>query len=164
MSIRFHTTLRKTYSSLNGYGKPDIIALTTAKTHYNSTTDNKSCWDECTPKASYNSTKRGKDQPFFAVYNTVTSHMGRIRTFHTDGRRDYTTEGIYPELLTLLPTYPTCPKCVPTMPALGSRTGCRYLVGLFSERSERKGIGRQYDYLLLQRSWRLRPARQRIFI
>ena len=31
MSIRFHTTLRKTYSSLNGYGKPDIIALTTAK-------------------------------------------------------------------------------------------------------------------------------------
>ena len=30
MSIRFHTTLRKTYSSLNGYGKPDIIALTTA--------------------------------------------------------------------------------------------------------------------------------------
>ena len=57
-----------------------------SKTHYNSTTDNKSCWDECNNKASYNSTKRGKDQPFFAVYNTVTSHMGRIRTFHTDGR------------------------------------------------------------------------------
>lgn len=38
-----------------------------SKTHYNSTTDNKSCWDECNNKASYNSTKRGKDQPFFAV-------------------------------------------------------------------------------------------------
>lgn len=84
-----------------------------SKTHYNSTTDNKSCWDECTPKASYNSTKRGKDQPFFAVYNTVTSHMGRIRTFHTDGRRDYTTEGIYPELLTL-------PSYVPDLPEVRS--------------------------------------------
>ena len=84
-----------------------------SKTHYNSTTDNKSCWDECTPKASYNSTKRGKDQPFFAVYNTVTSHMGRVRTFHTDGRRDYTTEGIYPELLTL-------PSYVPDLPEVRS--------------------------------------------
>ena len=89
-----------------------------SKTHYNSTTDNKSCWDECTREASYNSPKRGKDQPFFAVYNTVTSHMGRIRTFHTDGRRDYTQEGIYPELLTLPAYVPTCPKYVPTMPAI----------------------------------------------
>ena len=84
-----------------------------SKTHYNSTTDNKVCWDECTTKASYNSPKRGKDQPFFAVYNTVTSHMGRIRTFHTDGRRDYTTEGIYPELLTL-------PSYVPDLPEVRS--------------------------------------------
>lgn len=84
-----------------------------SKTHYNSTTDNKSCWDECTVKASYNSPKRGKDQPFFAVYNTVTSHMGRVRTFHTDGRRDYTTEGIYPELLTL-------PSYVPDLPEVRS--------------------------------------------
>lgn len=60
-----------------------------SKTHYNSTTDNKICWDECSNKASYNSPKRKKNQPFFAVFNTVTSHMGRIRTFHTDGRRDY---------------------------------------------------------------------------
>ena len=43
--------------------------------------------------------------------------MGRIRTFHTDGRRDYTQEGIYPECRPYLPTYPTCPKYVPTMPA-----------------------------------------------
>lgn len=75
-----------------------------SKTHYNSTNNNKACWDECTKTASYNSPKRGKDQPFFAVFNTVTSHMGRIRTFHTDGRRDYTKEGIYTELLTL-PSY-----------------------------------------------------------
>lgn len=84
-----------------------------SKTHYNSTTDNKSCWDECNNKASYNSLKRGKNQPFFAVFNTVTSHMGRIRTFHTDGRRDYTKEGIYPSLLTL-------PYYVPDLPEVRS--------------------------------------------
>ncbi len=83
------------------------------KTHYNSTTDNKICWDECDNRASYNSIKRQKDQPFFAVFNTVTSHMGRIRTFHTDGRRDYTQEGIYPALLSL-------PSYVPDLPEMRS--------------------------------------------
>lgn len=39
--------------------------------------------------------------------------MGRVRTFHTDGRRDYTTEGIYPELLTL-------PSYVPDLPEVRS--------------------------------------------
>lgn len=81
-----------------------------SKTHYNSTNNNKACWDECTKTASYNSPKRGKDQPFFAVFNTVTSHMGRVRTFHTDGRRDYTKEGIYTELLTLPSYVPDLPK------------------------------------------------------
>ena len=84
-----------------------------SKTHYNSTNNNKACWDECTKTASYNSPKRGKNQPFFAVFNTVTSHMGRIRTFHTDGRRDYTKEGIYTELLTL-------PSYVPDLPEVRS--------------------------------------------
>lgn len=84
-----------------------------SKTHYNSTNNNKACWDECTKTASYNSPKRGKDQPFFAVFNTVTSHMGRVRTFHTDGRRDCTKEGIYTELLTL-------PSYVPDLPEVRS--------------------------------------------
>ena len=84
-----------------------------SKTHYNSTNNNKACWDECTKTASYNSPKRGKDQPFFAVFNTVTSHMGRIRTFHTDGRREYTKEGIYTELLPL-------PSYVPDLPEVRS--------------------------------------------
>ena len=39
--------------------------------------------------------------------------MGRIRTFHTDGRRDYTKEGIYTELLTL-------PSYVPDLPEVRS--------------------------------------------
>ena len=83
------------------------------KTHYNTTLNNKSCWDECDKKASYNSPKRKEGQPFFAVFNTVTSHMGRIRTFHTDGRRDYTQEGIYPQLLKL-------PSYVPDLPEVRS--------------------------------------------
>ena len=80
------------------------------KTHYNTTTDNRSCWDECSKTASYKSPRRKDGQPFFAVYNTVTSHMGRIRTFHTDGRRDYTEEGIYPQLLELPPHVPDLPE------------------------------------------------------
>lgn len=84
-----------------------------SKTHYNSTTDNKICWDECDKEASYNSAHRREDQPFFAVFNTVTSHMGRVRTFHTDGRRDYTLEGIFPALLSL-------PDYVPDLPEVRS--------------------------------------------
>lgn len=81
-----------------------------SKTHYNTTIDNKSCWDECDKKATYNSPARKPDQPFFAVFNSLTSHMGRIRTFHTDGRRDYTTEGIYPSRLTLPSYAPDLPE------------------------------------------------------
>lgn len=80
------------------------------KTHYNSTTNNKICWDECNKYASYNSSRRKKHQPFFAVFNTVVSHMGRIRTFHTEGRRDYTREGIYPSLLSLPSYLPDLPE------------------------------------------------------
>ena len=65
-----------------------------AKTDYNSTTNNKSCWDECTNKASYNSTGRPADKPFFSIYNSGLTHMGRIRSYHLDGRRDFTKEGI----------------------------------------------------------------------
>lgn len=39
--------------------------------------------------------------------------MGRIRTFHTDGRRDYTQEGIFPQQLTL-------PSYVPDLPEVRS--------------------------------------------
>lgn len=66
-----------------------------AKTDYNTTTDNKSCWDECNNKASYNSTARPAGKPFFAVFNTGMTHMGRVRSYHTDGRRDFAKEGIH---------------------------------------------------------------------
>lgn len=72
-----------------------------SKTHYNTTLDHSTIWDESSIEASYNSTNRNPNQPFFSVFNTVTSHMGRVRTFHLDGRRDYLTEGISPTLLDL---------------------------------------------------------------
>lgn len=77
-----------------------------SKTHYNTTVNHKGFWDESNKDASYNSKSRKDGQPFFAVFNTVTSHMGRIRTHHTDGRRDYTESGIYPEKLDLPPHLP----------------------------------------------------------
>lgn len=83
------------------------------KTHYNSTTSNKICWDECDKKASYNSPRRAAGQPFFAVFNCVASHMGRIRTFHTEGRRDYSEEGIFIDSLAL-------PSYVPDLPEVRS--------------------------------------------
>ena len=83
------------------------------KTHYNSTRNNKACWDECDKEASYNSSNRKPDQPFFAVFNSVASHMGRIRTFHTEGRRDYSLEGIQIDSL-VLPSY------IPDLPEVRS--------------------------------------------
>lgn len=83
------------------------------KTHYNSTSDHSSCWDESSKTASYNSTTRKNNQPFFSVFNCVTSHMGRIRTFHNVGRRDYRNEGIFPDRLSL-------PSHVPDLPEIRS--------------------------------------------
>ncbi len=81
-----------------------------AKTDYNTTNNNNACWDECKNTASYNNSKRKDDQPFFAVYNTGMTHMGRIRTFHTDGRRDFSKEGIDPARLNLPPHLPDLPE------------------------------------------------------
>lgn len=83
------------------------------KTHYNTTRNNKACWDECDKQASYNSAQRKEGQPFFAVFNSVASHMGRIRTFHTHGRRDYSLEGIAVDSLTL-------PSYIPDLPEVRS--------------------------------------------
>ncbi|MGL5785958.1 MAG: sulfatase-like hydrolase/transferase [Bacteroidales bacterium] len=76
------------------------------KTDYNSGTPHYVCWDECSDSASYNSENRKKNQPFFSVFNCLASHMGRIRSFHLDGRRDYRKEGINPDQLILPPHLP----------------------------------------------------------
>ena len=111
------------------------------KTHYNTTLDHKSCWDECDKKASYNSPDRREGQPFFSVFNTVTSHMGRYRTFHTDGRRDYTEEGIYPSLLELPPHLPDLPQVRSDYAAnLEAAQDVDAWVGFFLEDLKAKGL------------------------
>ncbi len=75
------------------------------KTDYNSA-QRSYCWDECTNKATYNSEKRGKDQPFFAVFNTQISHMSRMTSVHLEGRRDFAKEGLDPATLPLPPHVP----------------------------------------------------------
>ena len=59
-----------------------------SKTDYNTLCDNKAMWDSCGPAATYNNPARKKGQPFFAVFNSMATHMGRIRSYHTDQRRD----------------------------------------------------------------------------
>lgn len=86
--------------------KAGYYCTNNVKTDYNTSIDNKSCWDESSKTASYNSSERKESQPFFAVFNCMASHMGRIRSFHTEGRRDYTKEGINQQTLTLPPYLP----------------------------------------------------------
>lgn len=81
-----------------------------SKTDYNTSIDNRSCWDESSKTASYNSAKRNRQQPFFAVFNCMTTHMGRIRSFHTEARRDYATEEIYMNNLVIPPYLPDLPE------------------------------------------------------
>ncbi len=47
-----------------------------SKTDYNFATDDKSHWDECSPKAHWKNRKPG--QPFFAVFNTTISHESNL--------------------------------------------------------------------------------------
>ena len=79
------------------------------KTDYNTNIKNSSCWDECNSAATYNSPKRGKDQPFFAVFNSGLTHMSRLASVHLDGRRDFAAEGLDPQKLELPPHVPDIP-------------------------------------------------------
>ncbi|MFB9056884.1 sulfatase-like hydrolase/transferase [Mariniflexile ostreae] len=83
------------------------------KTDYNSTINHQNLWDESGRNASYWSEKRKPNQPFFAVFNTAATHMGRMRTITTEGRGNYDELGINPETITL-------PGHVPDLPAVRS--------------------------------------------
>jgi len=78
------------------------------KTDYNSRTDNTSCWDACNNNATYNSPDRKAGQPFFAVFNTMMTHMSRLTSVHLSGRRvsDFIAEGLDPAKLPLPPHVP----------------------------------------------------------
>jgi len=59
-----------------------------AKTDYNTTMDNISCWDECYNKNSYNSTVCPVGKFLFTVFNIGVIHMGRVR-LRSDGHCKY---------------------------------------------------------------------------
>lgn len=80
------------------------------KTDYNTTLNNHLCWDECGPSASYNSPSRAPGQPFFAVFNANITHMSRLCSVHTDGRRDFSQQGFDPEHMPLPPHVPDLPE------------------------------------------------------
>jgi len=84
-----------------------------AKTDYNTTINDNSLWDECGREAGYHSSTRKPGQPFFSVFNTEATHMGRIRSITLEGRRDFKALGIDPETLQL-------PEHVPDLPAMRS--------------------------------------------
>ncbi|MBQ7195471.1 MAG: sulfatase [Bacteroidales bacterium] len=80
------------------------------KTDYNTTLRAGHCWDECSGTATYNSPKRAEGQPFFAVFNSNITHMSRLTSVHTDGRRDFSKEGLGPDRLPLPPHVPDLPE------------------------------------------------------
>lgn len=76
------------------------------KTDYNSTASETAFWDECSTTASYNSPARKAGQPFFAVFNSNQTHMSRLTSTHTQGRRNFAKEGLAPKSLELPPYVP----------------------------------------------------------
>ncbi|RYG56552.1 sulfatase, partial [bacterium] len=81
-----------------------------AKTDYNATVTPRELWDENGAQATYNSAKRGANQPFFAVFNCGATHMSRLRSFTLEGRRDFVAEGLDPQKLALPPHVPDLPE------------------------------------------------------
>lgn len=93
--------------------KAGYFCTNNSKTDYNTTVDNTSLWDESGKEASYNSPNRKPDQPFFSIFNTTATHMGRIRSISLEGRRDFKKLGIDPATIKL-------PGHVPDLPAMRS--------------------------------------------
>ncbi len=66
------------------------------KTDYNAV-QNATGWNRSSSSATWTAGERA-GRPFFSVFNSGHSHQVRIRSFHTDGRRDFDAMGITPEM------------------------------------------------------------------
>lgn len=71
------------------------------KTDYNSI-QSANAWHRSSGSASWTAAERA-GRPFFSVFNSGHSHQVRIRSFHTDGRRDFDAMGITPVMPPYVP-------------------------------------------------------------
>lgn len=113
-----------------------------AKTDYNASNfDTAAVWSASSRSASYNNAAREKDQPFFAVFNANITHMSRLTSFTTKGRRDFAGEGLDPAKLKLPPHVPDLPdvRSDYAFHLEGVEDVDRW-VGLFLEDLERQGL------------------------
>ena len=81
-----------------------------SKTDYNAGSGDVRVWDENNNNASYNSSARKPNQPFFSVFNSNATHMGRVISITTQGRRDFAQEGLDPATMDLPPHVPDLPE------------------------------------------------------
>lgn len=82
-----------------------------AKTDYNASNfETDAVWSASSRKATYNDPARAADQPFFAVFNANITHMSRLTSYTTRGRRDFAKEGLDPAKLHLPPHVPDLPE------------------------------------------------------
>ena len=83
-----------------------------SKTDYNFKTDDKSHWNESSPKAHWKN--RAKGQPFFAIFNTGISHESSLFLKKTEGYRKQgmipATPSRDPASVQLPPHYPDTPE------------------------------------------------------
>ncbi len=77
------------------------------KRDYNNKTKIKNVFDA--QGGGYDSPNRRPGQPFFSIYNSMTSHMSVLTSVGMDNRRDFAAEGLDPAKLDLPPHVPDLP-------------------------------------------------------
>jgi N-sulfoglucosamine sulfohydrolase len=101
----------KTYPSY--LRKAGYYCVNKSKTDYNFKTDDKSHWDESSPKAHWKNRPEGK--PFFAVFNTTISHESSLFAKKTESNRK---RGVIPEKPTRDPASVKLPPYLPDTPEI----------------------------------------------
>lgn len=93
--------------------KAGYYCVNRSKTDYNFKTDDKSHWDESSPKAHWKNRPEGS--PFFAVFNTTISHESSLFAKKT---ADYRSKGMIPEVPSRDPASVELPPYLPDTPEI----------------------------------------------
>ncbi len=77
--MRSRYAIEDKYKSYVSYlRKAGYYCTNRSKTDFNFKGNDKAIWDECSNSASYMSKKRGKDQPFFCIFNSMITHESSL--------------------------------------------------------------------------------------